>query len=161
MNALEQLIEENKSKFIIDSEELQKRIEARVSSYKSILPAINLELPAYLKVRKFYTNLQNMIIDATDKLQGDFTLDSPNSNVSGSGFVLTFIKSKELQKKDLVSIKKEVKALYEQELGIKKSKFIQRLTSNQQLESKAAAEKLAADNSAALQLELSELLNSK
>jgi hypothetical protein len=158
---LEALIEENKAKFIIDAEELQARVDARVLNYSTVLPAVNLEDPIYLKVRKYYTNLQSMVIDSASRLNSGYTLDSPNSLVSGGGFIISYVKGEALKKKDLVLIKKQEKESYEAELEIKKAEFIKNLTQQQAVEIAAKAEKLALDNTTALQKQLSELLNSK
>ena len=41
MTNLEQLIEEKKNDFVIDNDELERRIESRLVSYKNVLPPIN------------------------------------------------------------------------------------------------------------------------
>jgi hypothetical protein len=161
MTKLEQLIEDRKADFNTNAEELQARVDARILNYTTVLPAVNLENPVYLKVRRYYNSLQSMVIDSASRLNSGYTLDSPNSLVSGGGFIISYVKGEQLQKKDIVSIKKEVKALYEADLEVQKAVFIQQLTMNQQVEIEAQATQVALDNTTALQLELSNLLNSK
>jgi len=161
MTNLEQLIEEKKNDFVIDNDELERRIESRLVSYKNVLPPINDDTILSLRERKFYRTLQSLLIDSTAKLSGEYTLDNTHSKMANGAFTITYIKNPTLQKKDLTAIKKQIKLEYEAELEVQKTHYIQELTQQQALEAQATAAAQAADNTKALQQELSNLLSSK
>jgi hypothetical protein len=161
MTNLEQVIEEKKKDFIVDNDELERRIESRLISYKNVLPPINDDTILSIRERKYYRTLQSLLIDSTAKLSGDYTLDNTHSKIANGVFTITYIKNSTLQKKDLTAIKKQIKLEYEAELEVKKAQYIQKLTQQQAAEAQAAAEQQAADNTKALQQELSNLLSSK
>jgi hypothetical protein len=161
MTELDKLISENKQRFTIDKEVLEQRINNRLISYDNILPPVNIDNTLYKRVRKHYSTLQALLIDSAAKLNSDFTLDATSSKFSSRGFTVTYIKSKELQKADLVKLKREEKNLYQAELDLAKKVWIKELTVNQAKEAEVLAKQQAVDNTKALQAELSKLLSVK
>jgi hypothetical protein len=161
MTALKKLLEEKKADFIIDNDELNQRVEARMVSYINILPPANDTSVLYLRERKYYNSLQSLLIDSAARLNGDFSLDSTNSKMANGNFTVTYLKNDALQKKDAIAIKKEVKQLYQLELDKDKEQFILDLTQQQTKELEASAALQAADNTKVLQEQLSALLTAK
>lgn len=115
----------------------------------------------YKKVRKHYQDLQSLLIDATAKLSGNYTLDATNSRSNRNGFTVVYIKDEILQNKDLVLLKQEEKSLYQAELDLAKEVWIKELTVKQAKEAEVLAKQQAVDNTKALQEQLSELLSAK
>jgi hypothetical protein len=161
MNELKKLLEEKKADFIINNDELNQRVETRMVSYNNLLPVVNDNSVLHLRERKYYRSLQSLLIDSAARLNGDFSLDSTNSKMANGNFTVTYLKNNALQKKDAIAIKKEVKQKYEAELEVQKTQYIQELTQQQALEAQATAAAQAADNTKALQQELSALLAAK
>jgi hypothetical protein len=161
MTNLEQLIEEKKNEFVVDKEELNKRIENRLVHYNMIMPPPNTNEALYLKVRRYYQTLQQCLIDSSQRLNSGYTLDSTNSKVSKTGITVVYNKSEEHQKKDAALIRKEERALYQSELDKDKEQFILDLTQQQAAEATEIAKAQSAQSILDLQAELSKLLTSK
>lgn len=158
MSELEKLIELKKADFVIDKQVLAQRIENRMIAYKMMMPAPNAEEGKYLKVRRYYQTLQQCLIDSAQRLNEGYTLNSTNSRVSATGITVVYEKSESLQKKDAALIAKEEKQIYQLELDEEKATWLEELTANQAAEAVALAAKKAADDTKALQAELSALL---
>ena len=161
-NELAKLIEQNKEKFSIDKQVLDKKVSYKLSTYSLVIPPINAESIYHSRVRKYYKTLQALIIDSTDKLHRDgYTLDSTNTKTSGSGFAVTYIKSESHQAKDKTSIKKETKEIYLTELEAEKLSWVEATTLDLAKESEAQAIIDSQNSINKLQDELLDLLNKK
>ena len=160
MSELTKLIEENKGKFEIIPEELEKRIEKALSRYSLIVPVINLEVTNHSRVRQYYVTLQSMLIDTTRRLgKGDYSLDAANSNSSGSGWVVCYLKSDADQAKDKVKLKKQVKLDYLAELEVLKLTWVEATTADLAKQSEAEAVLTAQEGVNKLQADLLQLMN--
>lgn len=158
MSELSKLLERHKSDFLIDNEELGRRISNSLIGYNNMLPEVNDEDVLCLRVRKQYVSLQNMLIDSTAKLSGDYNLDSTNSRILNGMFIVVYMKKELLQKKDLVKMKKEIKAEYQLELDTEKALFVEGLITQQTKQAQELAAQKARDSVKVLQAELTKLL---
>lgn len=161
MSELNKLINENKARFEIDKVELAKKIEFSLVTYDMVQPPTNLESAMHARVKMYYQTLQAMLINSTDKLASGYKLDITNSKQSGGGYTITFLKGETEQAKDKVTIKKQIKTKYLEELEEAKQIWIEDLTAS--LAKKAEIEALAeAQNKTKLiQDELTALLATK
>jgi len=161
MTELEQLLEEKKADFIINPDELNRRVETRMVSYNNLLPVVNDDSVLHLRERRYYRTLQSLLIDSASRLNGNYFLDSTNSKMANGNFTVTYLKDEATQKKDAITLKKEVKSAYQDELDKAKQAFISELTTNQAVEANELAKAQAAQSILDLQAELSKLLTSK
>jgi hypothetical protein len=161
MSELQKLINDNKHLFEINKKELDKRIEFAIATYDKTTPPSNLASPQHARLKKYYTNLQAMLIDSTTKLADGCKLDTANTKQSGAGFTVTFLKSDIEQTKDKVTLKKQIKADYLAELEENKQVWVNSLTAKLAKEAEADAVAQAQNKTRLIQDELSALLSSK
>jgi hypothetical protein len=161
MSELKKLLEDNKSKFEMNKEELTKRVDFALATYDMVQPPINLDSVLHARVKKHYQTLQAMLIDSTDKLSSGYKLDMTNTRRTGASFTITFLKSEAEQTKEKSLVKKQVKQDYLAELEAVKQVWIKDLTANLAKEAELEAVVIAQTKTKAIQDELTALLANK
>jgi hypothetical protein len=146
-DSIEQLLNDNKHRFVVDKAVLDKRVKYTIDTYDLVKPTLNLEQNLHARVGKHYRNLHELLIDSADFLNRGYILDQKLTKPCSKKLNVYFIKPDDIQSKEKTALKKKVKALYLEELEKAKKQWLIQVTEqvakNTEIE---ALEKVAISN---------------
>lgn len=156
---LQKVLEQHKQKWLINNDELAKRLTNATHQYAKGLPKLG-NTKSHALIIMHYKNLNELIEGVTGSYNGyEVSIKHTTPIVGGNGYKVGFIKPLAVQDNDLEIIEKEIKTQYQNELDEIKESFVNNLLNEyeQQQADKEADKK--ADNEQKLKQSLLSLLD--
>lgn len=156
---LQKVLEQHKQKWLIDNDELAKRLSNATSQYIKGLPKLG-NTKSHALIIIHYKNLNELIEGVTGSYNGyEVSIKHTTPIVGGNGYKVGFIKPLAVQDNDLEIIEKEVKTQYQNELDEIKESFVNNLLNEYEQQQSSVKQAKEADNQQKLKDSILNLLD--
>lgn len=156
---LQKVLNEHKQKWLIDNDELAKRLTNATSLYTKGLPKLG-NTKSHALIIMHYKNLNELIEGVTGSYNGyEVSIKHTTPIVGGNGYKVGFIKPLAVQDNDLEIIEKEVKTQYQNELDEIKESFVNNLLNEYEQQQSSVKQAKEADNQQKLKDSILNLLD--
>jgi hypothetical protein len=155
---LQKVLEQHKQRWLIDNDELAKRLSNATAQYTKALPPLGNDKD-FSQIVLFAPTFTKVLEQLHQSKWADYTIDYKRTIAANGSYKVFLNKPLSLQDKELARIEREVKTQYQNELDEIKESFIDDLLS--EYEQQRAVEKAdkEADNEQQLKQSLLSLLD--